>query len=110
RGGVNELARTVIAVLVDAGALEFKSGKLQQTVATKPGFAPNTLESKALGYFNVPRSPESVFQAGGLCERIDAESAVIERKLREDRQLVSQPMRERAIWKAIQGFVIIAGL
>lgn len=119
RGGVHELARTLIAVLVDLKLVNIgptqngkKSGTphLVRSASSTSPFAPDSLEARALGYFDVPRTPAEVFQSGGLCDRLSGPAMVIEDKLIRDQLLTSPIMRSRAARAALQGFVIIAGL
>lgn len=117
RGGVNELARTLIAALVDRRAVEIlpsKSHREPYTLQRKAGGespqAFDALTSKALVYFDRPRHPAGIFEPGGLCGHIAADAALIEARLRDQGMLSNHQMRHRAARFVLQGMIVITAL
>lgn len=119
RGGINELARTVIAVLVDRGLVEIKpnkggSAREPYVLQRKDGAAPPKdlppLEQKALAYFSHPRTAGGVFELGGIGRHIGADSALIEARLCDQGLTATDKMRNRAAILVLQGMVAIAAL
>lgn len=119
RGGINELARTLIAVLVDRRLVEIKPNTggsvhepylLQRKDGVEPPRDLPPIEQKALAYFHHPRAPARVFELRGIGANIGGEVALIEARLCDQGLMPTARMLNRAGHIVLQGMFAITAL
>lgn len=113
RGGINEVARSVVFSLMQKGFIEIKhDGKDSEIIRhNNDNFSLLTeIEKTALNWFHSTRKPSELFASYGLVESLDGYGHMYQTRLETQQMLVNDDLRNRfKPWK-LGVFLLILGL
>lgn len=114
RGGENEVTRSVIFALIQKNLLSLEQSGEENVIgptrerAERRALSP--IERRALDWFAEPQLTSKIFKSDGLAAQLRPFCAAYEQRLRQERFLPTEDMKQRAQLLLSTGALVIVGL